>query len=662
MRDTTLGAFMRYFSNLRTKALGVIFLTFAMGFCICGTLAVVTIDRQSEAALQEELSRVASSNVQLLQDTTRRMTAFGVVASRSKDLVDSVAGGNDDALRTQFTNELAALRSVDPTVSTFEATDARGVVIMRGHNPKQRGDDKSRHPQVAAALGGKVSSGLTVSTTSGEAAFDAVVPLRRGEQVVGTLKIGARLREETASELKRNTQAEIVFIARGKVNSSTVPSGFDLAPLVEAAANLKSPVWFDLAAPQTRFAVRLVPLESITDAGLAVAVLMDRAEQTAQRQAFVSAILVSAGLALAILMPIVFWLVSRKAGQIRALADTLDAVSVGAPITKVPFEKSRDEVGRIARSIGAFRETLSRSAELENTVAEQRERERAAKLSVFSSLTDDFQNQVQSMTQRVTGAMGALMATVVDMREVSQSTARSAESVTGAIQQSARYISSSAASVSEMSQSMQQIDQGMQAATDATRTARKAGVEASEKMGQLAADIKRVNEVLALIQSIASQTNLLALNATIEAARAGAAGRGFAVVAQEVKALAAKTVLSIEQIEHITRAMGQSASAASETVSACVSSIQAIDQQAVSIMAAVGQQLVTTREIAEHLGRLAADGETVSGHAESIREATGEVEMRAEALSGEAEALVHDVTQLDAHCGAFLERVRTVAA
>ena len=67
--------------------------------------------------------------------------------------------------------------------------------------------------------------------------------------------------------------------------------------------------------------------------------------------------------------------------------------------------------------------------------------------------------------------------------------------------------------------------------------------------------INGINDVLKMIEEVASQTKLLSLNASIEAARAGDAGKGFAVVATEIQKLSEQSNDGVSQIQQLANEM-----------------------------------------------------------------------------------------------------------
>ncbi|MGJ8646038.1 MAG: methyl-accepting chemotaxis protein [Marinomonas colpomeniae] len=88
----------------------------------------------------------------------------------------------------------------------------------------------------------------------------------------------------------------------------------------------------------------------------------------------------------------------------------------------------------------------------------------------------------------------------------------------------------------------------------------------SNQLNELGKLSKDIDNVIGMINDLASQTNLLALNAAIEAARAGEAGRGFSVVADEVRSLAEKTVEATSSITDIVNVIQSSTQTAITTM------------------------------------------------------------------------------------------------
>src|ERR1700683_5564600 len=275
------------------------------------------------------------------------------------------------------------------------------------------------------------------------------------------------------------------------------------------------------------------------------------------------------------------------------------------------YRLAGNEIAEMARALLVFREAME-----EASTARQRDTRRAEESEQRSqkleTATEQFKSAVDEIIQALDDAARSMDECANTMAATSGSNQELAIAAASASKDATANVENVAVATEEMAQSVAEISLQAHSSADIAQPASDEATGIIGAVAQLTASVDQIKSMSTLIGNIAAQTNLLALNATIEAARAGDAGRGFAVVAHEVKELAAQTGKATDHISQQTAAIEKTTSRAVEAMKAVADTILRLNENALGISAAVQQQDVVTREIAQTANTAANYSRTVS--------------------------------------------------
>ncbi|WP_114391872.1 methyl-accepting chemotaxis protein [Oleisolibacter albus] len=270
----------------------------------------------------------------------------------------------------------------------------------------------------------------------------------------------------------------------------------------------------------------------------------------------------------------------------------------------------RDEIGAIAETMQVFkqnaleRERMAEARRQEQQIKEERTRTVTAMISRFDG-------EVSEILQVVTSAATELEATAQSLSSAAEQVSQQSGVVASSTRQASASVQTVASATEEMSSSIQEVARQMSTSRDMASRATEEATAAQTRIRQLDEAGKRINDVIALIESIAGQTNLLALNATIEAARAGEAGKGFAVVASEVKTLANQTARATDDIRGQIAGMQDTIQHTVDAITRVTDVIYRLNEMATSVASAVEEQTAATGEISRNATEAAIGTEEV---------------------------------------------------
>jgi methyl-accepting chemotaxis protein len=371
-----------------------------------------------------------------------------------------------------------------------------------------------------------------------------------------------------------------------------------------------------------------------------------------ERRAFV-AWAVMAGIAIIFLAVIAFAyrvIVRDVIAPLESQTSSLFALSRGETDVEVVGEDRRDELGRLAQGIVAFRNATSviREAGEARKKAEDVAHEASGVAEMETAKREQMQALAVSMEQRVLGVVDQLAEQVRDQLKLAESIAESADRTrseimvaSGTGSQIVDSMNQVATATAQLAMSSTNIGEVVHETIKRTLSAADRSAEAASKADALIDSINQIRSFSQLISDVARQTNQLALNARIEASRAGEAGESFAVVATEIKALANNAAVASATIVGKLSSIEEIAGAVMDSIADVNESVAALRDASTIVAESIEEQNLATGSIDQSIQEVATGTRDLGNMVNSVESLANSGLADSDKLKAQAALLDH---------------------
>jgi len=406
-----------------------------------------------------------------------------------------------------------------------------------------------------------------------------------------------------------------------------------------------------------RSAITTEVTERVQSSARSLQSLAERAARTQHEtvEALVTTAIIGLSTALALLVSIILFLVVRP---LVGATQAIDHLASGELAIEIRGADRRDEVGRLARGLGIFRDKLLDVRRLEAEQIELKRVAAEAQKALMNRMANEFEHSVKGIVDAVASSATELRAAAQSMTSIAKETTHQSAAVAAAVEETAANVQTVAAASEQLAVSITEISRQVAASSQIAVQAVGQADQTGATVRELATAADRIGAVVRMIHSIASQTNLLALNATIEAARAGEAGRGFAVVATEVKALATQTAQATQDIQNQVEGIQTATARTVGEIGTISGTIRQISEFTTAIAAAIEEQGAATSEITRNVQQAANGTQEVAVNIVSVSTAANETGAAAAQVHGAATELSQQAERLRHEVATFIDAVR----